>query len=78
MLFKGFASSYNAELLNSFKPEIQLKDTESVVKSKLIDLLTELRGLKLILVNISFSGLRVNHSESAFQSESTLYSCLNV
>ena len=27
--FKGFANSYNVEILNSFKPELQLKDTES-------------------------------------------------
>ena len=33
--FKGFTSIYNVEILNSFDPEIQLKDTESVIKSKL-------------------------------------------
>ena len=32
------------EVLNSFKPELQLIDTESAIKSKLIDLLSELRG----------------------------------
>ena len=32
--FKGYASSYNVEILNFFNPEQQLKDTESVVKSK--------------------------------------------
>ena len=26
---------YNAEVLNSFNPELQLKDTESAVKNKL-------------------------------------------
>ena len=30
--FKGYASSYNGETLNSFNPELQLKDTESVIK----------------------------------------------
>ena len=25
MLFKGYASTYNAEMLNSFNPELQLK-----------------------------------------------------
>ena len=39
--FKGFASSYNVEILNSFNRELQLKDTESAIKSKLIDLLTQ-------------------------------------
>ena len=34
--FKGYASSYNVEILNSFNPELQLKDTESAIKSKLI------------------------------------------
>ena len=27
--FKGFASSYNVEILNFFKLELQIKDTES-------------------------------------------------
>ena len=44
--FKGYASSYNAENLNSFNPEVQLKDTESTIKNKLIDLLTQLKGFK--------------------------------
>ena len=37
--FKAFASSYNVEILNSFNPELKLKDSESSIKSKLIDLL---------------------------------------
>ena len=35
--FKGHASSYNVEILNSFNPELQLKNTESAIKNKLID-----------------------------------------
>ena len=31
--FKGYASSYNVEILNSLNPELQLKDTESVIRS---------------------------------------------
>ena len=46
--FKGFASTYNVEILNSFNPELQLKDTESAIKSKLIELLTQLKGLKFV------------------------------
>ena len=46
--FKGFASSYNVEILNSFNPELQLKDTESAIKGKLIDLLTQLEGFKVV------------------------------
>ena len=34
--FKGFASSYNVDILNSSNLELQLKDTESAIKSKLI------------------------------------------
>ena len=34
--------------MNSFNPQIQLKDTESAIKSKLIELLPQLRGFKCI------------------------------
>ena len=44
--FKDFASSYNDNILNSFNSELQLKDIESAIKSKLIDLLNQLKGLK--------------------------------
>ena len=30
--FKGYASTYNVEISNSFNPELQLKDTESAIK----------------------------------------------
>ena len=30
---------YNAEILNSFNPELQLNDLESAIKCKLIELL---------------------------------------
>ena len=33
--------------MNSFNSELQLKDTESSIRNKLIDLLTELTGFKL-------------------------------
>ena len=46
--FKGYASSYNVEILNSFNLELQLKDTESAIKSKLIELLTQLKGFKFV------------------------------
>ena len=41
--FKGFASTYNVGILNSFNPELHFKDTESAIKSKLIELLTQLK-----------------------------------
>ena len=43
-LFKGYASTCNIEILNSFDPELQLKDTESAIESKL----TELRGFRFV------------------------------
>ena len=36
------------ENLNSFNPELKLKDTESAIKSKLIELLTQLKGFKFV------------------------------
>ena len=35
--FKGFASSDNVKILSYFNPELQLKDIEFEIKSKLID-----------------------------------------
>ena len=46
---KGYASIYNVEILNSLNAELQLKDTESAIKSKLIELLTQLRGFKFMI-----------------------------
>ena len=46
--FKGYASTYNVEILNSFNPELQLKDAESAIKNKLKNLLSEFRGIKLV------------------------------
>ena len=34
--------------MNSFNPELQLKDTESSIKSKLIELSTQLRRFKFV------------------------------
>ena len=45
--FKGYGSTY-VEILNSFNLELQLKDTQSAIKSKLIALLTELRRFKFV------------------------------
>ena len=46
--FRGYASTYNVDILNSFDPEVQLKDTKSAIKSKLIQLLTQLKGFKFV------------------------------
>ena len=50
--FSSFASSFNVETLNSFNPELQVKDTESAIKSKLIDLLTDLRWFKFVTTSV--------------------------
>ena len=47
--FKAQASTYNVETLNSLNAELQLKDTESTIKSKLIEILTQLRGFKFVI-----------------------------
>ena len=44
MLLKGMQVLAIVEILNSFNPELQLKDTESAIKSKL----TELRGFRFV------------------------------
>ena len=46
--FKSFVSTYDVEILNSFNPELQLKDTESAIKNKLKKLLPDLRGFKVV------------------------------
>ena len=46
--FKGYGSTYNVQILNFFNAELQLKDTESAIKSKLIELLTQLRVFKFV------------------------------
>ena len=46
--YKGYARTYSVEILNSFGLELQLKDTEYVIRNKLIDLATELKGIKFV------------------------------
>ena len=45
---KGYVSSYNVEISKSINLEQQLKDTESATERKLKQLLSELRGFKLV------------------------------
>ena len=45
---KDYASTYGDEILNSLNSELQLKDTESAIKSKIIELLTQLRDFKFV------------------------------
>ena len=45
---KAYASAYSAEILNSFNSEPELKDTESTIKNKLMDLFSELKDFKFV------------------------------
>ena len=49
--FKGFASTCNVEILDSFNPELQFKDTEFAIKSKLRELLTQLKSFKFVTIS---------------------------
>ena len=44
--FNGYASCYNVDILNSFNPELKLKDTKSTIENKLKDSLSKLRQFK--------------------------------
>ena len=46
--FKGYASFFNFEILRSFKPDLELQDTESTTKKNLIVLLNELNGFNFV------------------------------
>ena len=46
--FKGYASSYNVQILNSLNPGLQLKYTQSTIKNMLKDLLSE-KGFKFVI-----------------------------
>ena len=46
--FKYHASTFNVKTLNSFISKLQLKDTESAIKSKLINFLSELKEFKFV------------------------------
>ena len=45
--FKGYASSFNVEILSSFNPEVQRKDSE-FTENKVKELLTGLRGFEFM------------------------------
>ena len=48
--------------MNSYNPEIQLKDTEYVIENKLIDLFTELKDLKFMTtLALEFKQIENNH-----------------
>ena len=64
--FKGYTSTYNVEILNSFNPELQLKDIESAMRSKLIELLTQLRGFKFVTTLVLVYKKRENKDKTKY------------
>ena len=50
---KGYANSHKVDILNSFNPELQLKDTKLAIKRKLIELLTQAKGYKFVVTLVS-------------------------
>ena len=52
--FKGYAISYNVEVINSFNSALQLKHLESAIESKLADLLSELKRLNCNFSHFKF------------------------
>ena len=50
---KGYANSHKFDILNSFNPELQLKDTKPAIKRKLIELLTQAKGYEFVVTLVS-------------------------
>ena len=61
--FIGYVRTHNVAITSHFNPELQLKDTESVIESKVIELLTQLKGFKFVTTLV----LVFNNSESKKQ-----------
>ena len=57
--YKGYASTYNVELLNSFNPNLQFKNPEFAIRNKLKDLLTEFRGSKFVTTLVNYKKLKL-------------------
>ena len=51
-VYRGHGSICNIAILNSFNSELQLKDNESAIRSKLKDLLTEPKEFKLVTTSV--------------------------
>ena len=68
--FKNYALSYNVEILNSFNPGLQLKNTEPTIKNVVKYLLNELGGFKFFITLFFKFKKTVNKDETKF---STFY-----
>ena len=66
-VLKGYASTYNVEISNSFDPKLQLKDTKSTIKNQLIELLTQLKGFNFVTTLVLvFKKIKVKQSITLF------------
>ena len=66
-VLKGYASTYNVEISNSFNPKLQLKDTKSTIKNQLIELLTQLKGFNFVATLVLvFKKIKVKQSITLF------------
>ena len=66
-ILKGYASTYNVEISNSFNPKLQLKDTKSTIKNQLIELLTQLKGFNFVTTLVLvFKKIKVKQSITLF------------
>ena len=78
--FKCYVSSYNVEIWNSFNPKLQLKDTESTIKNRLIDLLTQMKGSKFVATLVlDFKKIKSNNKTKydTFHSHSKAEAIIN-
>ena len=64
-------NTYNVQLLYFINHELQLKDTESAIKNKLINLLPKLRGFKFVTTLVLEFKKTTNGDETKF---TTIYS----
>ena len=51
--YRGYASTYTVETLNYFNLELQLEEAESVIRNKLIDLLSELKDVTALVLEFN-------------------------
>ena len=66
-VLKGYASTYNVEISNSFNPKLQLKDTKSTIKNQLIEFLTQLKGFNFVATLVLvFEKIKVKQSITLF------------
>ena len=65
--FKGYASTYNVEILNSSNPGKPLKDTESAINSKLIELLIQLKGFKFVTTLVMYKNIESEDKKKVLQ-----------